>query len=380
MNTGPTILQVLPSLVSGGVERGTIEMAQAIADAEGKALIASSGGELATQLAQCGATHFKVPLATKNPWCMYRNADTLAALMRTHRVNVVHARSRAPAWSTYLAAKKTGIPLVTTFHGVYGLNGAGKKLYNSVMTKGKRVIAVSHFVADHIIRNYDISDEKIRVIHRGVDVTRFHPDALVESKMRKLIQAWQLQEVDVPILLMPARITRWKGHEVVLQALAKLPHRDFLCIFAGDVGGHNRYYESLQNLVLSLRLAGCVRFVPPTTDMVEAYMLSNVVLCPSIEPEAFGRVAVEAQAMGRPVIATSHGGACETVLNGETGWLVTSGKAQELAEAVHQALMLSDDRRQAMAQQAMGHVARHFTLNRMQHQTLDVYEEVLSEH
>jgi glycosyltransferase involved in cell wall biosynthesis len=246
------------------------------------------------------------------------------------------------------------------------------------MVKGERVIAVSHFIEQHIRKEYpEANPAHIRVIHRGVDAEKFSPDAVAKQKMMQLIQDWHVQDVHAPILFMPARMTRWKGQHVVLQALAALPHRHFICLFAGEADKHPRYYRDLHQMVNALKLERNVRFVEATQHMPEAYALSTLVLAPSVEPESFGRVVVEAQAMGKPVIATSHGGAMETVVDKETGWLVTPNDVAALSAAIEEVLAMSDDARVDYGQRVRAYAQAHFSLASMQDKTLDVYEEVM---
>ncbi|MDE3015822.1 MAG: glycosyltransferase, partial [Pseudomonadota bacterium] len=200
----PVILQVLPSLHSGGVERGTIEVARAIVMAGGKAVVVSSGGPMASQLAACGATHVTLPLDKKSPLAIWLNAGRLARLIRQHQVDIVHARSRAPAWSAWRAARRTGCHFVTTFHGTYGLKGVGKRWYNSIMTRGERVIAISQFIAEHIRAHYDIDPERLRVIHRGIDLRLFNPFGHSPQRMIELAKSWRLPD-ELPLILFPGR-------------------------------------------------------------------------------------------------------------------------------------------------------------------------------
>ncbi|TAF77128.1 MAG: glycosyltransferase [Alphaproteobacteria bacterium] len=374
----PTILQILPELNSGGVERGTVDIARAIIAAGEKAMVVSAGGRLVHSLERIGATHITMPVASKWVWRIKRNASLLRTLIAQHDVNLVHARSRAPGWSAYEAAKLARIPFVTTFHGVYGVKGWGKKHYNSVMTRGDIVIAVSHFVADHIMKHYDVDPKRIHVIHRGVDLEQFHPRAISAHSMASLINDWCLDSVDCPILFMPGRLTRWKGHHWVLDALALMPHRNFLCLFAGDAHKHPNYYKELCEQIRRLKLDAHVRFVPATTLMAEAYQMSDVVLCPSLAPEAFGRIPIEAQAMGRPVITTNHGGACETVLHEHTGWLVTPNDTAALTDAISTALAMTQAQKHIMGHRSRTHMERNFSLTHMQQQTLDVYHSLLT--
>ena len=371
----PVILQVLPELRSGGVERGTVEIARAIMKAEGVALVASSGGTMTSQLAHCGATHITLPLASKNPFRIWRNSRKLAKIIKKYNVDIIHARSRAPAWSAWMAAKKTKCHFVTTFHGTYGLKGLFKRRYNSIMARGERVIAISHFIADHINKHYQIDPERLRVIHRGVDLKWFNPFAHSPQRMIELTRQWRLPD-ELPLILFPGRITRWKGQDVFLRALARLPHRKFFAVILGDDKGHESYRQELEALITKSELEGHVRIARHTHYVSEAYMLSKVVVATSLEPEAFGRVVLEAQAMGKPVIATNHGGPQETVINDATGWLIPPGDVDVLSQCIDYALSIDDETMHWMAEQAVTN-ARRFSLDAMCQQTLDVYEELL---
>jgi glycosyltransferase involved in cell wall biosynthesis len=370
----PTVLQVLPALHSGGVERGTIEVARAIGKTGWKSLVASEGGQLTAALSYVGAQHFKLPLKSKNPLRLWRNMLALEELIRTHRVDIIHARSRAPAWSAWYAAKRTGIKFVTTFHGIYGLEKEWKRRYNAIMTKGDRVIAVSSFVAQHIRDHYPMDANKLRVIHRGADLKIFNPAGIHPQRMADLARHWHLPEL--PVILFPGRITRWKGQDVFIRALAQLPHRHFIAILVGDDSAHDSYRGELEKLIREGNLEGHVRMVGTTLNMAEAYTLARFVVATSTDPEAFGRVVVEAQAMGRPVIATNHGGARETVIDGTTGWLVEPGSVGTLTRLLEQALNLDEDTHRWMGEQAVAN-AQHFTSEMMCAKTLDVYREVL---
>lgn len=371
----PVILQVLPELRSGGVERGTIDMAKAIKRAGGKPIVASEGGAMVSQLSHSGILHIHLPLASKNPFVIRRNAKKLVKIIREHKVDVVHVRSRAPAWSAWMACRRTKCRFVTTFHGTYGLGGSLKRWYNSIMTRGERVIAISHFIAQHIQTHYAIDPTKMRVIHRGVDLKLFNPFAHSAQRMIEITKEWRLPE-ELPLVLFPGRITRWKGQDVFLKALAKLPHRNFFAVILGDDKGHENYRQELEALISKLGLEGLVRIARHTNYVSEAYMLARVVVATSIEPEAFGRVVLEAQAMGKPVIATNHGGPQETVMPDVTGWLIEPGKDDVLALYIDHALNLDDDTLHWMAEHGVVN-ARQFSLEIMCQNTLNVYMELL---
>lgn len=370
------VLQVLPALDSGGVERGTADIAQALVEQGYGSFVASAGGAMVPWLERKGTVHITVPLTDKSPLAIWRNAAQLTRIIKKHKIGVVHARSRAPAWSARLAAKRCGVPLVTTFHGHYSLKAPFKRWYNSIMTKGDTVIAISEFTADHIRTSYPIDEQRLVVIPRGVDLSQFSAATVNRNRIIQLATEWRLPE-DKPIVFMPGRFTRWKGQHVLIEALSMLEGADICCVFAGSDDGHPNYRKELEKQVMELDLGRYVRFVEPTRDMPAAYMVSNVVVCPSIRPEAFGRIPVEAGAMGRPVIAAKHGGAMETVQDGKTGWLVEPESPIMLAEALAEALNMDDAARSAMADAARRYVKKHFDLAKMRSNTLAVYDSMI---
>lgn len=380
-NKQPVILQVLPELRAGGVERGTIEMAQAIQQTGWQAIVASAGGQMVHQLTATGAKHIELPLQTKNPLKMRNNAKVLERVIKEYKVDIVHARSRAPAWSAYWAAQKTGARFITTFHGTYTIDNKWKHRYNAIMTKGERVIAVSQFIAEHILSNYEMDAARLRVIHRGVDVDKFSQSRVTGMRVAALAKSWHMpDDLLTPVILMPGRITRWKGQKVLLHALAQMKDKPFFCVLLGDDAGHPTFRRELEATIIGLGLAGKVRIAPNTSSMTEAYMLASVVVAPSIEPEAFGRIPVEAQAMGKPIIATNHGGFCETIIEGETGWLIEPGNVDQLAEKLCVALEMSAEDREAWAIRARQHAVDYFSSDLMKHQTINIYSEVLWPH
>ncbi len=369
----PAVLQVVPRLEVGGVERGTVEIAAALARAGWKSVVASAGGQMVRELERAGARHVELPLASKNPLTIRANIGRLAALIEAEGIDIVHARSRAPAWSACLAADRTHRHFITTFHNAYGAGSWLKRRYNSVMARGERVIAISRFVAEHAAATYGIPEARIRVIERGVDLERFNPDRVAAARMIKLTEAWRLTD-GAPVVLIPGRLTRWKGQLVLAEALALLGRRDLRCVLIGDGAPHFR--RVLERRVARLGLDGICQFVDHCADMPAAYMLADVVVSPSIRPEGFGRIIAEASAMGRPVIATDHGGAREIVAP-ETGWLVAPGDAQALAAALKEALALTPSQRQIVADHGMARIRDNFSSDRMGKGPLAVYEEGL---
>ncbi|MBT3926866.1 MAG: glycosyltransferase family 4 protein [Rhodospirillaceae bacterium] len=374
----PVVLQVVPELdVPGGTERSTVEIAQALGAAGWGALVASAGGSMQHQIESAGARHIEMPLKGKNPIQIRKNAGRLAELIAAERVDIIHARSRAPAWSALHAAQKTGCHFITTFHGAYGTSGSLKRRYNAVMTKGELVIANSEFTANHIMHTYPMEQKNLRVIRRGVDISIYNPGAVTQARVIQLAGQWRLPD-GKSVIMLPGRLTAWKGHRVLLDALTHLTRDDYVVVFVGDEQGRAEYRHQLERQVEQNDLGHIVRFAGPCRDMPAAYMSADVVVSASTKPEAFGRVIVEGQAMGRPVVAFDHGGAKETILGGETGLLVEPGNAAELAQALGAALDLGAERRKSMAEVAIRHIAENFTLEKMCASTLAVYEEVLA--
>ena len=371
----PAVLQVLPSLVSGGAERGTIDLAGALAAAGWTAYVASAGGPMEHQLARVGARHLKLPLASKNPLVMRRNAAALIEIVRRHKIDIVHARSRAPAWSAWSAARATHRRFVTTFHNAYDTDLPLKLWYNSVMARGERVIAISQFVGEHITSVYGVGPDRLRVIPRGVDIALFDPRRVNGERVCALATRWRVPE-DAAVVMLPGRLTRWKGGLDFIEAIARLGRRDLCCLL---VGAEQRpgFRRELEATIERLDLVGMFRIVEDCNDMPAAYMLSDVVVSASTDPEGFGRVITEAQAMGRPVVATDHGGARETILPRVTGWLAPPRDPVALADAITEALRLDPAERAAFARRAMAHVAAGYTREAMCGNTIDVYEELL---
>ncbi len=373
----PVVLQVLPALVTGGVERGTIDIAVALAEAGWTALVASSGGPMVRELDRVGVKHITLPVHSKKPWVMRANIARLGELIASHGVDIVHARSRAPAWSAYYAARDAGVHFLTTFHGTYNGGWMGlKNTYNAIMTKGERVIAISRFIAQHMQSAYELDPGVIRVIHRGIDLAKFDPGRVSQERIIQLAQRWRLPDGQ-PVVMLPGRLTRWKGHAVLIDALAKLGRKDLRCLLVGADQGRTDYREELVAHVERRGLSGIVHIVGDCMDMPAAYMLSDVVVSASTDPEAFGRVIVEAQAMGRPVVATNNGAGPEIVLDGQTGLLVPPGDATALALALDRILSIGPDERTARAGVARQFVEENFSRELMCARTLDIYAELL---
>lgn len=371
----PAILQVLPALVSGGVERGTLEIAEALVAAGFRALVASAGGPLVAPLEALGARHVRLPLADRSPLALWRNARALERLVREEGVAILHARSRAPAWSALLAARRTGARFVTTYHGTYNEGLPGKRLYNSVMARGDRVIAISRFIAALVAERHGVGADRLRVIPRGVDERAFDPAAVAPERVAALRAAWAAPE-GRPVVMLPGRVTRWKGQGVLVEAMARLPG-DALALLVGDAEARPAFRDELVARIAALGLGERVRLVGHARDMPAALLLADVVVHASTDAEAFGRTVIEAQAMGRCVIASDLGGPTETVEEGVTGWRVPPGDADSLAAAIGRVLAMPAAERAAAGARARAAVLAGYTTARMQAATLAVYRELL---
>ena len=368
----------MPTLNDGGVERGALEIGEAILEAGGRALIATAGGRKESRFTGMGGEIVRLPLDSKNPLTIRLNAGRLKRLIRREGVDLVHARSRAPAWSGYWAAKRTGTPFVTTYHGAYNEGAPLKRRYNSVMARGRPTIAVSDFIAQMIMRRHGAVRADIVTIPRGADLSLFSREQVSQERTIGLVEAWHLADEDRPVFMLPGRLTRWKGQEIFVAACGLLRKRRGPCFQALMVGGGSEEFTAeLERGIERSGASDCVRLAGPCDDMPAAYMLADCVISASTDPEAFGRVAVEAQAMAKPVLASDHGGARETVAHGQTGLLFPPRDPKALADAMEQFLDWTDAEREAIALDARARVVEQFSITRMQEATLDVYESVL---
>ncbi|QNL19720.1 glycosyltransferase family 4 protein [Hyphobacterium sp. CCMP332] len=373
------VLQVIPGLETGGAERTTIEVAQALVRDGHEALVASEGGAMEAELAAVGGELIRLPLASKNLFTLLNNASRLKALINARNIDIVHARSRAPAWSALRAVQGTNAKFVTTYHGTYNAKSGLKRFYNSVMARGDRVIANSEFIRDHIVTEHGLPAEAITVIPRGVDVDRFEMTEMVRQRGRDLATEWALPERRF-IAVLPARLTRWKGQLVAIEALGRMKAEGLdvpVLILVGGDQGRTGYREEIEWLIGRHELENTVWLVGHCNDMPAAFSLADVALNPSTDPEAFGRTAAEASAAGLPVIVADHGGAREVVEDGVTGWRTLPGDAGALAKTLQVAMELDIAARQAKGQAGRQRVLQRFTVSSLQTSTLRVYRELL---
>jgi len=382
-----TILQVIPDLNSGGAERTTLDVSTAVIAAGGTALVVSQGGQMVADLTAIGAEHIELPVKSKNPLTLWKNTGRLADLIRSRNVDIIHARSRAPAWSALGAARRTQTPFVTTYHGTYKQSNALKAWYNSVMARGDRVIANSHFIAGLITNRHPFAKERICVIQRGSDLKGLDPENVSALRQQALKDEWGIPSGH-PIIVNMARLTAWKGQKVLIEAMAHLMEAELgnpLAILAGDAQGRDGYVAELKKLITDNGLQDRVRLVGHCADVPAAMALADLAIVASTEPEAFGRAAVEAQAASVPVIVSDLGAVPETVLappqteeDARTGWRVPPGDATALATAIRQALQQDPAQKQDMTDRALAHVRQNFSVETMCAKTLEVYEELLT--
>jgi len=326
------VLQILPDLNAGGVERTVLETVEVLVANGHGAHVLSNGGRLVPELQAMGGVHHTAAIGSKNILSVPWRIAGVRRLIAEQKIDIVHARSRAPAWPSLFAARAEHVPFVTTYHGVYNAKSAFKRGYNSVMARGDIVIANSNFTCEHIIREHGTDPEKIVVIPRGVDMTVFDPVRISNDSAAARRAAWGVPDT-ARLILLPGRLTRWKGQTVAIDALSYLPD-DAHLVLLGDPQGRDDYLAELMQQAERLKLASRVHIPGHDSDVAAAYLAADIVICPSTDPEAFGRTAAEAQAMGRPVIAADHGGAVEVVNNGVTGWRTPPGDAKALADAI----------------------------------------------
>ncbi len=376
-----TLLQVVPELETGGAEQTTIDVAHAVVRAGGKALVATRGGRMASRLEADGGRLAQMPVQTKNPLVMLGNAARLVDLIRKEKVSIVHARSRAPAFSALWAAQATKTPFVATYHGVYNAKSGLKRWYNAVMTRGDLVIANSDYTRDHVLSEHQIDPARIVSIPRGIDLERFNPSWVTPDRVEALRQAWGIAPGDRRVkLLLAGRLTRIKGHLMIVEAAARLKaqgRKDFVIIFAGDDQGRTDYRLEIMSAIAAHGLEREVLVVGHCDDMPAAYQVCDIAMLPTTKPESFGRTAVEPQVMGKPVLASDHGGTTETVLSGETGWLVKVDDPDAWATAMAKAADLGPGRLASMGQAAANRARRLYSVDAMCQATLEAYERVL---
>ena len=370
------LLQVLPHLNSGGMVSGAVEISNFLKNKGGKSIIVSSGGYREQELLKNDASIIHLPVETKNPFLIYLNKNRLKKIILKYNVNIVHARSRAPAWSAYLAAKETNTSFITTFHGTYGTENLVKKKYNSVMLKGDYTIAISKFIKKHIEEEYKKSNN-IFVIARGINEKVFSPKSVTTARIISAAKKIKTDEFKKTIL-MPGRLTSWKGHEIAIRALSLIEDNNIKLVILGDLQKRFKYKSNLEKLTLELGLNDKVLFLEQTRDLPAYLMLADLVISCSTKPEAFGRTILEAQAMGRPVLAFNHGGSVELIKENKNGILSPVSNIEEYAKNINKSLSLSLKDREKISNESIKMVNQKYLTSNMCKKTINLYKNLIS--
>ena len=384
MSSKLKVLQVIPKLGYGGAETGCYDLAHYLAENNCSSYIITSGGELVKYIDKKKVKLIKLPVHSKNPILVFINSIILIFIILFYNISIVHARSRAPAWSCLLATKITRRKFVTTFHGTYNFTNRVKKFYNSVMTRSDLLIAGSNFIFSHINKDYSEYlnlKKKFLVIFRGINVDYFDSTTTLESEENLLIEEWKIKR-DKKIILMPGRLTSWKGQNIFLEALnlvnKQLGYEAFYAVILGSDQGRNIYKKKLLRLTEQYRLTNQVKFSDHCKNMALAYKISDFVVSPSIEPEAFGRVAVEAQSMQKPVIASNIGGSTETIINDKTGFLFESGSADSLCKKIIEVLQLDETTLKRIGIEGRKNIIKKFNVEKMCFSTYSEYKKLFN--
>jgi len=384
MSSNLKVLQVIPKLGYGGAETGCYDIAHYLPENDCGSFIVTSGGELLKFIDKKKVKIIKLPVHSKNPLIIFINFLALVAIILVKNISIVHARSRAPAWSCLLAAKITGRKFVTTFHGTYNFNNKIKKFYNSVMVRSDLIIAGSNFIFSHIKDNYTKylnAKKKLLVIFRGINVDYFDPTTKLDSDEKKLLKKWQIEK-DKKIILLPGRLTGWKGQEVFIEAInlvnIELGYEAFYAVILGSDQGRDLYKKKLIRITEQHRLNNQVKFIDHCNDMALAYKVSDIVISASIDPEAFGRVAVEAQSMEKPIIASDIGGSNETIIDEKTGFLFESSNAKSLSEKILKVLSMDETLLQSIGKEGRKNIIQKFNVEKMCFSTYSEYKRILN--
>ena len=384
MSSNLKVLQVIPKLGYGGAETGCYDIAHYLPENNCGSFIITSGGELIKFIDKKKVKLIKLPVHSKNPILILINALLISSIILFYKINIVHARSRAPAWSCLIACKLTGRKFVTTFHGTYNFKSKLKKFYNSVMVRSDLIIAGSNFIFSHINENYSkylSFKKKLLVIFRGINVDYFDPETKLESDEKKLLKVWDINK-DKKIILLPGRLTSWKGQELFIEAInlvnIELGYESFYGIILGSDQGRDLFKKKLTRLSEQYGMNNQVRFIDHCNDMALAYKVSDIVVSASIEPEAFGRVSVEAQSMQKVIIASNTGGSNETVVDGKTGFLFQSGDAQSLSKTILKVLNMNDASLKLIGSEGRKNIIQKFNVEKMCFSTYSEYKKIFN--
>ncbi len=384
MSSNIKVLQVIPKLGYGGAETGCYDIAHYLPENNCKSFIVTSGGELTKFINKDKVKLIRLPVHSKNPVLIFFNAVILIGIILYFKISIVHARSRAPAWSCLLAVKLTRRKFVTTFHGTYNYSGKFKKFYNSVMVRSDLIIAGSNFIFSHIKNNYSEFlgiKKKFLVIFRGINVDYFDPSTKLEDDEKKLLQKWEINK-EKKIILLPGRLTSWKGQQLLIEAInlvkIELGYEAFHVVILGSDQGRNLYKKKLIRLTEQYRLTNQIKFIDHCKDMALAYKVSDIVISPSVEPEAFGRVAVEAQSMEKLIIASNIGGSNETIINEKTGFLFASGDANSLSKKIIHAITMDENSLSLIGKEGRKNIIKKFNVEKMCFSTYSEYKRLLN--
>ncbi len=384
MSSNIKVLQVIPKLGYGGAETGCYDIAHYLPENNCKSFIVTSGGELTKFIDRKKVKLIRLPVQSKNPLLMIMNSIILVGIILIYNITIVHARSRAPAWSCLIATKLTKRKFVTTFHGTYNFSGKLKKFYNSVMVRSDLIIAGSNFIFSHIKKNYSEllkPTKKFLVIFRGINVDYFDASTKLESDEKKLLKKWNIHE-EKKIILMPGRLTSWKGQQLFIEAInlvkIELGYEAFHAVILGTEQGRDLYKKKLIRLTEQYRLTKQIKFIDHCKDMALAYKVSNIVVSASIEPEAFGRVAVEAQSMEKLIIASNIGGSNETIIDRKTGLLFESGDPKSLSKKIIEGLTKDDTSIRLIGKEGRKNVIKKFNVEKMCFSTYSEYKRLLN--
>ena len=377
------ILQIIPSMEIGGAERTVLEITAFLKNTNYTSLVLTSGGKLIKDLEKLNIEVVRYPIDKKNPLLIIKNIIKLKKIFIEKNIDLIHVRSRAPAWSAIFAARSLKIPIVTTWHGHVSNSSWFKKKYNSIMHRGNALIANSNYTAENINKIYKIDKDKIDIIPRGVNTEKFKASNFSDEEKIKIKKEWKVFDQNKIILLLPARLTRWKGHEVVIKAIGLLKNEEFfkniVCLFAGNQKGSERYIQNLKETIASLSLDDKIKLIGQVENMPLAYQVSNIILSPSIQPEPFGRIPIEAQASGKIIISSNAGAVKETIKSGQdsTGFKVKPNNSEELAHQIKLVIKMKDEDLQEIKKRAILNVKNNFSLETMCKKTLEVYNRLL---
>ena len=384
MSSKIKVLQVIPKLGYGGAESGCYDLAHYLTENNCSSYIVTSGGELLKYIDKKKVKVIRLPVHSKNPILMFFNSIILIFIILICNISIVHARSRAPAWSCLLATKITRRKFVTTFHGTYNFKNSLKKYYNSIMLKSDLIIAGSNFIFSHINENYSEYlnfNKKFLVIFRGINTEYFNPSKIHQTDQKKLISKWNISK-EKPLILLPGRLTSWKGQEMFIEAIRlvkeKIPEKPFCAVILGSDQGRKVYKKKLLRLVEQYRLNDYIKFFDKCELMPLAYQISDIVVSTSIEPEAFGRVSVEAQSMEKPIIASNIGGSKETIIDDKTGFLFEAQKPEELSKKIIHVLNLDESTLKFIGIEGRKNVIKKFNIEKMCFSTYSEYKKIIN--